>query len=143
MKSIYNHFTILCCLFTLNLTNVNAQQIQAVAKTTESPYQAGKEKIEAMRVAFITNKMALTPEEAEKFFPIYNQYRSDIRELHKGGKDRSNDIDKRIALQERELAIKKSFTEKFKAIVPEAKINLLFDAEKEFIDMIKKASDRQ
>ena len=30
-----------------------------------------REKIEAARIAYITDQLALTPEEAEKFWPIY------------------------------------------------------------------------
>jgi len=33
-----------------------------------------KEKLEAARVAFITNRLDLKPEQAEKFWPLFNQY---------------------------------------------------------------------
>ncbi len=32
------------------------------------------EKIKAIQIAFISNKMNLTPEEAQKFWPIFNQF---------------------------------------------------------------------
>ena len=32
------------------------------------------EKIKAIQVAFISNKLNLTPEEAQKFWPIFNQF---------------------------------------------------------------------
>ena len=33
-----------------------------------------KQKIQAARVAYITDQLALTPEEAEKFWPIYREF---------------------------------------------------------------------
>jgi hypothetical protein len=33
-----------------------------------------QEKIQALKIAFITQKLKLTPAEAEKFWPVYNQY---------------------------------------------------------------------
>ena len=33
-----------------------------------------KEKIKALKIAFISQKLSLTSEEAEKFWPIYNKY---------------------------------------------------------------------
>jgi len=33
-----------------------------------------KEKVKALKVAYLTNNLSLTPTEAEKFWPIYNAY---------------------------------------------------------------------
>ncbi len=40
-----------------------------------------RERMEAMRTAFITNKLDLTPEEAQQFWPIYNQMDAERRKL--------------------------------------------------------------
>ncbi|MGL5112301.1 MAG: sensor of ECF-type sigma factor [Flavobacterium sp.] len=37
-------------------------------------YKEKKDQIKAMKVAFLTNELKLTSEEAEKFWPIYNAY---------------------------------------------------------------------
>lgn len=37
------------------------------------------EKLQAARIAFITTRLDLTPDQAEKFWPVFNQY-SDIRD---------------------------------------------------------------
>jgi hypothetical protein len=42
-----------------------------------------KEKLESAKVAFITQRLDLTPEQAEKFWPLYNQHREDKRNLMK------------------------------------------------------------
>jgi hypothetical protein len=36
------------------------------------------EKIQTLKIAFITQKLQLTPDEAEKFWPIYNQYDNEM-----------------------------------------------------------------
>jgi len=38
-----------------------------------------REKIEALKISFITTELALTPEESEKFWPIYNEMESKIK----------------------------------------------------------------
>ncbi|WP_113924951.1 type 2 periplasmic-binding domain-containing protein [Cognataquiflexum aquatile] len=46
--------------------------IAAYAQKPTTAYD--KEKLEAARVAFITNRLDLKPEQAEKFWPLFNQY---------------------------------------------------------------------
>ena len=43
------------------------------------------ERIQALKIAFITQKLQLTADEAQKFWPVYNQYDNEIRSLPKGG----------------------------------------------------------
>lgn len=42
---------------------------------------ARKEKIKTLKIAFISQKLALTSEEAEKFWPVYNKYDEKIMQL--------------------------------------------------------------
>ena len=42
-----------------------------------------RENIEAMKIGFITKKLDLTPEEAQKFWPVYNQYNDKMKDLRK------------------------------------------------------------
>src|SRR4051812_21621428 len=66
--------------------------------------QERREDIEAQKVAFITQKLNLTPEEAQKFWPVYNQYQDKIQELRKKrrqeGKTAKENFD---ALSDKEL----------------------------------------
>ncbi|MGB0178240.1 MAG: hypothetical protein ACPF9D_13825, partial [Owenweeksia sp.] len=39
------------------------------------------DRIEAMRAQFFTEKLDLTPEEAQKFWPVYNQYREELAKI--------------------------------------------------------------
>src|SRR5690606_30105641 len=50
-----------------------------------------REKLQAARIAFITTRIDLKPEQAEKFWPIFNKYddlrEKTMREISKLGKD--------------------------------------------------------
>ncbi len=40
-----------------------------------------RERIEAQRIAFITDQLHLTPDEAARFWPIYNEYKDGLKDL--------------------------------------------------------------
>lgn len=44
------------------------------------------EKIEQLRVAFISEQLKLTVEEGQKFWPLYNTHHSERKELEKGSR---------------------------------------------------------
>lgn len=45
--------------------------------------EAHREKIKALKVAYITQELNMNSEVAQKFWPVYNQYEVNKRELHK------------------------------------------------------------
>ncbi|TDQ27717.1 sensor of ECF-type sigma factor [Tenacibaculum caenipelagi] len=45
--------------------------------------KGGSEKIRAFKIAFLTEKLNLTEQEAEKFWPLYNVYDKKMMRLHK------------------------------------------------------------
>lgn len=119
--------------------------------------QEKKENIEAMKIAFITTKLDLTPDEAQKFWPVYNQYNDKLIEMRKQRRmdDRENkknfdeltdkeieeDIDADLAYRQKELDMQKEYTKKLKAVLPIRKISKLYEAENQFkkvlIDKLK------
>lgn len=110
-----------------------------------------REKFEAMRAAFITERLDLTPEVAQKFWPVYNEYQSKLHELRKNMKKHANgkppwemDIDKlsdaevkammleHLETDTKELEIKKKYHQEFlKVLTPKQTLKLYF-AEEEF-----------
>ena len=53
-------------------------------------------RIESMKVAYITNKLDLTPEEARKFWPVYNSWQNKKEELWKDFKNTMPQEDEQI-----------------------------------------------
>jgi hypothetical protein len=85
------------------------------------------EKIQSLKIAFITQKLQLTPEEAQKFWPVYNQYQGDVRNLQLNRKD-GNVIED----EEKLLDIRKKYLPSFEKLIGPQKTNNLFNAERDF-----------
>ena len=47
----------------------------------EQPSEKKQENIEALKVAFISKELDLTPDEAQKFWPQYNQYSKELKAI--------------------------------------------------------------
>lgn len=105
------------------------------------------EAIENQKTAYITNQLKLTPKEAQQFFPLYNQYRKEIRGVkEKRSKDvrsprtqRSfrpgNDV---IAYDSQTVDIKKKYREKFAEAIGQSRASQFFAVEQEFIELLYK-----
>jgi hypothetical protein len=85
------------------------------------------EKIQALKIAFITQKLQLTPEEAQKFWPVYNQYDNEIHNIELDKSD-PNVLDK----EEKLLNVRKKYLTSFEKILGPDKTNRLFNAERDF-----------
>lgn len=107
-----------------------------------------KERIHAMRVAFLTERLELTSKEAEVFWPVYNELRTEMkqnRSAHKQHQRSTRDamttltdaqtdaaIAKELQLREQELEIRKRYTKKFRDVLPAKKVLKLYVVEEEF-----------
>ncbi|HNR07597.1 MAG TPA: hypothetical protein PKM27_09800 [Saprospiraceae bacterium] len=114
-------------------------------------YSQRGEKIEALRIAFITNKLSLTAAESEKFWPVYNIYRREVAELRRQSFIDTNleamsDADAEKAIQvtidrmEKELLLFKNLARDLKPILPARKIALLSKVERAFNEEIIRRS---
>jgi hypothetical protein len=118
------------------------------------------ERFRSEKVAFLSTTLDLTPAEAEKFWPVYNQLEKERWEIHKLRRQveekvqeaEENMSDQRIKQLTREFAgsMKKeadmvtSYNEKLLEILPPKKVLKLYKAENEFrMHMIKKFRDKR
>lgn len=110
------------------------------------------ERIKSMRVAFITDKLSLSTEEAEKFWPIYNEYddrkrklRNDLYKSMSINGKRSRDyftnlsdadanvlLDKYIDLEAKQAIARREMMTKLRKVIPAKKILQLKRAEDDF-----------
>ena len=120
MKKIYFILT-----FFVALTNaVIAQPLDDDKKQQDN--------IEALKVAFISKELELTPEEAQKFWPIYNQY---SKELAVASKDNVDVLDR----DEKVLNVRKRYKEQFVKVLGQPRINKMYGAEGRFHKILIKA----
>ena len=112
------------------------------------------ERFKAQKVAFMTEKMDLTAEEAEKFWPVYNEFakkRKELRSKHLPNEKVENLseeeanklLDDMMVMKESEMVLEKSYLQKFRNILPAKKILIMHKAEREFNQhVIKKVRER-
>lgn len=110
--------------------------------------QTPKERIEALKISYITRALHLTPEEAQAFWPIYNEYQDKLEVLKKERraatferwkKDRDlsdreieEALDQYLAYNRKELDLQETYIEKFKTVLPVKKVAQLIVAEERF-----------
>jgi|AntRauTorckE5430_2_1112549.scaffolds.fasta_scaffold07500_2 hypothetical protein len=126
--------TIILLLITTGITTIFAQR-----------HGASNEKIESFQVAFFTQKLNLTDNEAKAFWPIYNQYKVESKVLREkqrkllksdfsGISDKELDklVAKRFEIKQKQLDLEKQYHLKFKKVLPMEKIARLPHVERAF-----------
>ena len=128
---------------------------QVVAQETSK-----NEKIEAMKVGFITNKLELSAKEAQLFWPLYNEYNQKIDKLRKTKKSDFDDLknkgenptDKEISIfmdevfatRQKELDLQKEYFDKYAKVLPLKKVALLYQAENQFKrELLRKIKEKK
>lgn len=95
--------------------------------------QPPKERIKALKVAYITKELNLTSAEAEKFWPVYNDY---FAEIEKVIKEQEPDELKR---EEKILNIRKKYKPEFKKVLnDDARVNKVFAIDRNFKEMLRR-----
>ena len=91
--------------------------------------------IQALKAAFITKELDLTPDEAQKFWPVYNQYEKEITTVVK-----DNTNDDALDREEKVLNIRKKYKGQFsKVLGNQQRMNRLFNAEGKFRKVLIRA----
>jgi len=97
-------------------------------------------RLEALKIAYITKRLDLSPEEAQKFWPIYNQY---AEELKRARQDAIRNNKSEIELDESLLNIRKKYSVLFGQALSPQKIDTFFKSEKEFGAFVQKEMERR
>lgn len=110
----------------------------------EEDRDAQRERIKALKVAFFTQELNLNEQTAEKFWPIYNRYEKERRELHKrehidiknveciSEDEAENLIDEFLSVENEEYKIKQQLFKDLKQIISAKDIIKLHKLEDEF-----------
>lgn len=151
----FNHFRIspgklvLMGLFLLAVAPAMAQEPQ----TDPTPVQAdpkAQERIKNLRIAYISDKLGLTPEQAEKFWPVYREFVEERKKLRNEFKvsqlninpDRTDPkkqqelIDMGLRIKQKELDLEKTYSNRLLQVINPQQMLNLHKAEKEFRSLI-------
>ena len=113
----------------------------------------------SMKIAYFTENLALSPEEAEKFWPLYNQHEKEKAELRKNQnlhsrafaekadqlteEEAEKIIDKHMENRQKELQMDMDFHSELKKILPATKIMKLYITEVRFREhMLREIRER-
>lgn len=121
----------------------------ALGQNEPPRFQEAMAKMKADRVSFLTDKLQLTVEEAEKFWPVYNEYLTKREEMMWGKREKMhrdfdptkltdeemNNMLNDILDQEVKLAqLKKDYFVRLKDVLPTRKVLTLHRVEQEFMN---------
>lgn len=105
-----------------------------------------RDKIEAARIAYITDQLALTPDEAEKFWPVYREFaerrreiRQQLREANKNTDPDQTDqeiVDQQFKARQKELDLEKDYSGRLLKVISAQKLRSLPQAERRFRQII-------
>ncbi|MBK7220180.1 MAG: hypothetical protein IPH94_02220 [Saprospiraceae bacterium] len=119
--------------------------------------EALEERVKSLKIAFVTEKLALTPDESEKFWPVYNQMEAERASLMAEKKSDFGDditdkeaqlyITRHFDIREKEIQLERRYIDKFKILLPDRKVAKLLWVEKQFrqevmSNIINKARNR-
>lgn len=115
---------------------------QAAAQTEN------RERLDAFKIAFFTKRLNLSSQEAEKFWPVYNEYQNmrikiqlERQQLNRAFNQNVANLsdreitelgDKLIGLEVKEAELAVEFHKRVKTILPPAKVLRLYQAENQY-----------
>lgn len=101
-----------------------------------------KERMKAQRTAYITQKLELTESEAQKFWPIFNEYSAERKalKLEKSSELSLKTSDKEAEMainnyfdnKNKELELQKKYVNRFKSVLPSNKVAMLLNIQQDF-----------
>jgi hypothetical protein len=108
-----------------------------------------REKIEAAKIGFISDKLTLSAKQAQSFWPTYNEYSAKKKEIRKAinllkieNSDNESDaeiiedIKKINNYKQKEVDVEKEYVDKFLAIIAPKQLADLYKAEKQFTKIL-------
>ncbi len=102
-----------------------------------------RDKIDALRIAHITEQLQFTPEEAQQFWPIFNKFKEEEKTMRRSYRipkstdemtpeEAENFLNGQLEKIEKQLDFRRRYFAALKQVLPSQKIVKLLEAEKSF-----------
>jgi Spy/CpxP family protein refolding chaperone len=119
---------------------------------------AAREKIEAAKIGFITNRLNLTSEQASKFWPVYNEYNAKKQEIRRGLRQLKTDsttttatdekllagLKEMMNLKQKEVDLEKDYMNRFLKVIKPRQLAELYNTDQDFRkELLKMLHDRR
>lgn len=125
-----------------------------------------REKIESFKVAFLTERLDLSPSEAQSFWPVYNQFQDEMRTHHEARRQQmeqfgpagdglnsmsedeiKKELDKELTREENIVKLRRKYHQEFLRVLSAKKVAKLYAAEMQFerklVERLRKGRDRE
>ena len=124
-------------LYILNLFILLMFSISAIA-------QNRGDKVEGIKVAYLAEKLNLDSRTAERFWPIYNQYDDEMKQVIAESKksNDSRDSEEILDREQKAIDIKRKYSTQFLKVISNEQLSQLFQSEKEFHRMLIKRMNK-
>ena len=110
------------------------------------------DRVEAAKVAYITSRLDLNTQQAQQFWPVFNEFETSKKKIRKqlrqlrvdnllldGSEDQlKTDIKKMFALRQEELDLEKQYVDKFLKVISAKQLAEFYRSEKEFTKILLK-----
>ncbi|MGV3505356.1 MAG: Spy/CpxP family protein refolding chaperone [Adhaeribacter sp.] len=120
-----------------------------VALQAQDKHQQDREehfkKIRNYKITYLTSKLDLSPEQAQKFWPVYNQYDAERNKMHyktrisrpeklaaMSEQDLREKLLTRLEVQQNMLDLDKTYMDRFLKVISARQLAILYRAEDEF-----------
>ena len=137
MKTIITKFktsVLAIAIFTLTSTVFGQGQ-------PEQNNRSKEDRINQIKIAYFSQQLNLSPGEAEKFWPVYNQYQNDLKGLRQnfkpGGPNNQLSAEQQLDFEQKHLDLKKRYKGQFEGALGREKVNRLYNVEREFREKLK------
>ncbi len=91
------------------------------------------ERVESLRIAYISQKLGLTVAESQKFWPVYNEMAGEMRSLRAQRKsDDTPSAMEQLEFEQKKIDIKKKYISSFQQIIGKERLDRLYGLEEEF-----------
>ena len=118
----------------------------ALAVEAQGNQQQQEQRIEAIFIGYITKELNLTPAEAEKFWPLFNAYRADLKALRANFKSTNGTeltAEQRLDVEQKKLDLKKKYKPEFETVLGHEKLNQLYNLEAKFQEKLKELREQR
>ncbi len=120
--------------------------IAAVFSTTAYGQNDWQERMMSEKIAFLTMETGMTPEEAQVFWPVYNEVNKELNDAVvnvfknykaledavNAGKDASKLLDNYLSALEKQRSIESKAAARYRKVLPENKVAKLYIGEEKF-----------
>lgn len=117
----------------------------------------GREKIEAAKIGLISERLGLTPDEAERFWPIYNEYSQKRRANQQQFQQARRNFKQEVATdqetrdmlalgrktKERQLNLEQEYSDRLLNVISTRQLMSLNEAEQDFRNMLLRRLDQR